>query len=162
MPRSQSIFLTVLVFVTSLGAFAGTQFKATTTLTAQTSNNTSAANTFVTQSNGNIGATNISKVPTRTLLYSGSTAKIYVHFMPWFGFGDHMDVGYASNDVAQVQRQVADLISRGMDGAIVDWFGQGALTHNFSYYDQAVQDFMHEAEFHANFNFAIMDDAGSL
>src|SRR5262249_6928833 len=73
-----------------------------------------------------------------------------------------MDVGYASNDVVQVQKQVADLISRGMDGAIVDWFGQGALTHNFSYYDQAVQDFMHEAEFHANFNFAIMDDAGSL
>src|SRR5215813_4189598 len=99
MPRSQSIFLTVLVFVTSL-AFAGTQFNPTTTLTAQTSNNTSAANTFVTQTNGNTGAANVSKMPTRSLLYPGSTARIYAHFLPWFGFGDHMNVGYASNDPA--------------------------------------------------------------
>jgi len=162
MPRSQSIFLTVLVFVTSLGAFAGTQFKATTTLTAQTSNNTSAANTFVTQTNGNTGAANVSKMPTRSLLYPGSTARIYAHFLPWFGFGDHMNVGYASNDPAQVQRQVVDMISRGIDGIIINWYGQGTLTHKFSYYDQATQDLMHEAELHPNFNFAIMDDAGSL
>ena len=141
---------------------AGTAFQATTTLTAQTSNNTSAANTFTTQVNGNLGAGNISKVSMHTLLYPGSTAKIYVHLMPWFGFGDHMNVGYTSNDPAQVQRQVADLVSRGIDGVIADWFGQGTLTHKFSFYDQAVQELMHEAELRTNFNFAVMDDAGSL
>jgi len=69
------------VFLLSVLASAGTAFKATTTLAAETSNNTSAANSFTTQTNGNIGANNISKAPVRSLLYPGSTAKI----MPiWF------------------------------------------------------------------------------
>lgn len=155
------ILLAVFLAV-SLEGFAGTNFKATTTLTAQTSNNTSAADTFVTQTNGNLGATNISKVPTRSLLYAGSTAKIYAHFMPWFGFGGHTNVGYTSNDATQVEKQVTDMVSRGVDGAIVDWYGPGTFTHTFSYYDQATQELMHDAESNGNFSFAIMDDAGSL
>lgn len=155
--------LLALFLVVAFQSFAGTQFQATTTLTAQTSNNTSAANTFASQSNGNLGASNISKMPTRTLLYPGATGKIYVHLMPWFGFGtDHMNVGYTSNDPAQVQRQVADLVSRGIDGVIIDWFGQGTLTHKYSYYDQVVQEFRQQAESQTNFNFAVMDDAQSL
>ena len=153
---------TALVLLVSLNAVAGTSFKANTTLAAETANNTSAANTFATQTNGNLGATNISKLPTRSLLYPGSTAKIYVHLMPWFGFGNHMNVGYTSNDPTQVQRQLNDMVSRGLDGVIIDWFGQGTLDHGFAAYSQVVQDFMQDAEQQPNFNFAIMDDAGSL
>lgn len=137
-------------------------FAPTTTLSAETSNNTSAAASFTTQTNGNIAGANVSKVPMRTLLYSGSTAKIYAHFVPWFGFGDHMNVGYTSNDVAQVQKQVADMISRGFDGIVIDWYGRGTMNHNFVYYDQASQDMMHEAEAHPGFTFAIMEDVGAL
>jgi PKD repeat protein len=158
----QQIFLTWLVLITSSGAFAGTAFKATTTLSVETGNNTSAADSFASQTNGNLGATNISKTPMRNLLYPGSTAKIYVHLMPWFGFSNHMNVGYASDDAAQVQRQLNDMVSRGVDGVIVDWFGQGTLDHTFASYSQVVQDFMQDAEQQPNFNFAIMDDAGSL
>ena len=154
--------ITVLALLFSIAAMAGTPFKATTTLTAETSNNTSTANTFATQSNGNVGATNVSKLPVRSLMYPGATAKIYVNFLPWFGFGDHMNVGYASNDVTQVQKQVADMMSRGIDGAIIDWYGQGKFNQHFVYYDQASTDLMHEAELHPGFNFAIMDDAVSL
>ena len=154
--------LLVFAFMSAASAWAGTAFQATTTLTEQTSNNTSAANTFTAQVNNNLGASNISKVPLRTLLYPGSTAKIYVHLMPWFGFGDHMNIGYTSNDPVQVQKQVTDLVSRGADGAIIDWFGQGTLTHKYSFYDQVVQEFMQQAELRANFSFAVMDDAGSL
>ncbi|HLJ28511.1 MAG TPA: PKD domain-containing protein [Candidatus Angelobacter sp.] len=162
MRRYGQILLCSLVLSFSLTSFAGTTFKATTTLTAETANNTSAANSFLSQSNGNLGAANISKMPIRNLLFPGSTAKIYVHLMPWFGFGDHMNVGYSSDDPVQVQRQVNDMVSRGLDGAIIDWFGQGTLTHEFASYSQVVQDFMQDAELQANFNFAIMDDAGSL
>ncbi|MGE5322119.1 MAG: PKD domain-containing protein, partial [Actinomycetota bacterium] len=143
-------------------SFAGTKFQATTTLAAETGNNTSAADAFVSQSNGNIGATNISKMPTRGLLYSGSTAKIYAHFLPWFGFGDHMNVGYTSNDVAQVQRQVNDMVSRGLNGAVIDWYGRGEFNKNFVFYDQATQMLMQQAELHPGFRFAIMYDAGAL
>jgi PKD repeat protein len=160
--RIYGISVTLFVVLSSLLASAGTTFKATTTLAAETSNNTSAADSFVTQTNGNIGATNISKAPTRNLLYPGSTAKIYAHLVPWFGFGDHMNVGYASNDSLQVQKQVNDMLSRGLDGAIIDWYGRGESSKHFLSYDQATQAFMHQSELHPGFNFAIMHDAGAL
>jgi PKD repeat protein len=156
--------LSIILFIglSSLLASAGTTFKATTTLAAETSNNTSAANSFATQTNGNIGATNISKAPTRNLLYSGSTAKIYAHFVPWFGFGDHMNVGYVSSDTVQVTKQVNDMVSRGLDGAVIDWYGRGESSAHFLSYDHAAQAFMAQAELHPGFTFAIMHDAGAL
>lgn len=160
--QTYGIRLTFFIVVSSLLASAGTTFKATTTLAAETANNTSAADSFATQTNGNIRAANISKVPARSLLYPGSTAKIYAHFVPWFGFGDHMNVGYISNDTLQVQKQVNDMVSRGLDGGIIDWYGRGEFNKHFVYYDQATQAFMHQSELHPGFNFAIMHDAGAL
>lgn len=160
--RVYAVCVTVLVVFSSLLASAGTAFKATTTLAAETSNNTSAANSFSTQTNNNLGATNISKAPIRSLLYPGSTAKIYAHLVPWFGFGDHMNVGYVSSDTLQVQKQVNDMLSRGIDGAIIDWYGRGESSKNFASYDLGVQAFMHQSELHPGFNFAIMHDAGAL
>ena len=160
--RVYAVCFTVLVVFSSLLASAGTAFKATTTLAVETSNNTSAANSFTNQTNNNVGATNISKAPIRSLLYPGSTTKIYAHLLPWFGFGDHMNVGYVSSDVQQVQSQVNDMLSRGIDGAIIDWYGRGESSAHFASYDLAVQAFMHQAELHPGFNFAIMHDAGAL
>ena len=150
------------VLVSCLLASAGTKFQATTTLSAETGNNTSAADSFLAQTNGNSGAGNISKVDTRTLLFSGATSKIFAHFLPWFGFGDHMNVGYTSNDALQVQKQVNDMVSRGMNGAIIDWYGRGEFNRNFVFYDQASQLLMHQAEAHPGFQFAIMYDVGAL
>ncbi|HEX9254012.1 MAG TPA: hypothetical protein VF938_00655, partial [Candidatus Angelobacter sp.] len=160
--RKYRVSITFFVVFCSLTASAGTAFQATTTLAAETSNNTSTSDSFATQTNGNLGATNISKVPTRNLIYPGSTAKIYAHLVPWFGFGDHMNVGYASNDTLQVQKQVNDMLSRGLDGAIIDWYGRGESSKHFASYDLAVQSFMHQSELYPGFNFAIMHDAGAL
>src|SRR5438270_6793812 len=99
------------------------QIVPTTTLSAETANNTSAADGFATQSNDNIAASNISKVPTQSLLYPGSTAPVYAHFMGWFGQTNHMNVGYTSSDPAVVQRQVSDAMSRGLTAFIEDWYG---------------------------------------
>src|SRR5712691_7036241 len=83
--------------------FAGTLvIHSRTTLITETSNNTSAANSFQAQSNGDIGASNISKLDLHTLLYPGATTKIYAHLMLWFGGPSPMNVGYKSNDAAQV------------------------------------------------------------
>src|SRR5437899_6862397 len=86
----------------------------TTTLAAETANNTSAADGFATQSNGNIAASNISKVPTQSLLYPGATAPVYAHFMGWFGPSNHMNVGYTSTAPAQVARQGSDPLGRSL------------------------------------------------
>jgi hypothetical protein len=128
----------------------------TTTLAAQTSNNTSAANSFSSQSNGNRGAGNVSEVDVHSLLYSGATTKVYAHLLVWFGQSNHMNVGYSSTDAAQIKRQINDMISRGIDGVIIDWYGPNNSK------DQATQLVMAEAENHPGFTFAIMVDQGAI
>ena len=85
----------------------------TTTLAAQTANNTSAANGFLKQANGNAGAGNVSKVDVHSLLYPGASTKIYAHLMLWFGGSNHMNVGYSSTDAAQVHQQITDMMAVG-------------------------------------------------
>jgi hypothetical protein len=129
----------------------------TTTLAAQTSNNTSASSGFPSQSNGNRGAGNVSKVDVHSLLYSGTTTKVYAHLMLWFGPGSgHMDVGYSSTNPGQVNSQINDMVSRGIDGVIIDWYGPN------NFIDQATQLVMAAAQNHPGFTFAIMVDAGAI
>ncbi len=147
-----------VVLATSSWLCASTPVVPNTTLAAETSNNTSAASTFQTQTaNGNLGATNISKVSIKSLLYPGFNGKVYVHFMPWFGGTNHMNVGYESNDATQVAKQVNDLISRGVDGAIVDWYGPNSLRA-----DGTTKLLRAEAEKHPGFQFAVTEDVGAL
>ncbi len=131
---------------------------ATTTLQAETGNNTSAADSFVAQTNGNVSAGNVSKVPIRSLLYSGSATRIYATWLGWFGKPDHMSVGYNSADAGQVHRQVEDMISRGIQGAIAAWYGAANTT-----IDASTMLLRNEAEAHpGQFEFAIMEDVGAL
>jgi len=149
-------FCAVLLLSATGVSFAQTAVVPTTTLAAQTANNTSAANTFVTQTNGNVGAGNISKVDVHSLLYRGATTKIYAHLMLWFGKSGHMNVGYSSQDATQIHRQITDMISRGIDGVMIDWYGPN------SYEDQATKLVMAEAEMHPGFTFAIIVDHGAI
>jgi hypothetical protein len=145
----------LLLSVTSVCA-AGSYVNPTTTLAAQTANNTSAATSFVTQTNGNAGAANVSKVDVHSLLYSGATSKVYAHLMVWFGGSNHMNVGYSSIDAGQVHNQITDMISRGIDGVIIDWYGPNNNE------DTAAKLIMAEAESHPGFTFAIMIDQGAI
>ena len=139
------------------GSGSGGTPPTSTTLQAETGNNTSAADSFAGGTNGNTRPGNVSKVPINALLYSGANTKIYAHYMPWFGSSSHMNVGYRSDDGAQVKKQVDDMISRGIQGAIVDWYGPAATLQ-----DTSTKLVMKEAEGHAGFTFAVMEDAGAL
>lgn len=131
---------------------------ASTTIQAETANNTSAANSFAQQTNGNAGASNVSKLPLRSLLYTGANTKMYVTWVGWFGRNDHIDVGYNSDDATQVHRQVQDMMSRGIDGAIAAWYGASN-----SSIDSATQLLKKEAEAQGGqFQFVIMEDMGAL
>lgn len=135
---------------------AGNSVIPTTTLAAQTANNTSAADSFPNQSNGNSAPGNASKVDVHSLLYPGATTKVYAHLMLWFGGSNHMNIGYNSTDPAQVHRQITDMISRGIDGVVIDWYGPNNSI------DQATKLVMTEAEKHPGFSFAIMVDQGAI
>jgi hypothetical protein len=155
--RRRLVPLAGMLLVMPIVCSASSYVIPTTTLAAQTSNNTSASNSFGSQSNGNRGAGNISKVDVHSLLYSGTTTKVYAHLMLWFGPGSgHMNVGYSSTDPEQVNNQINDMVSRGIDGVIIDWYGPNNSI------DQATQLVMAAAQNHPGFTFAIMIDAGAM
>ena len=77
--------------------------------------------------------------------------------MPWFGTPQHIDVGYRSDDAQQVARQVADMASRGIQGAIVDWYGPGPDLKN-----RSTILLMKAAESTQGFQFAVSVDKGAL
>ena len=104
----------------------------------------------------NAAPSNVSKLPIRSLLYEGSNTRIFTRYMPWFGDPKHRDVGYRSDDREQISRQVADMISRGIQGAIVDWYGPNSGSKN-----ESTILLMKEAE-RQNFEFAVSEDAGAL
>ena len=135
---------------------AQAQLSITTTLAQQTANNTSAATSYTTQVNGNLGAANVSKLPIRSLLYPGATTKLLAHVEPWWGSSSHIDIGYSSADTAQVQRQIQDITSRGLDGAVVDWYGPG------SYEDGTVKTLFAQAELHPGFSLIAEIDVGAI
>jgi hypothetical protein len=151
------VFVFVGLAIFAIQAYASNLvIKPTTTLAQETSNNTSAADSFKTQANGNIAAGNVSKLDIHSLLYSGNHTKVYAHFMGWFGNASHMNVGYDSTNRTQVARQVQDMVSRGFDGVIIDWYGKGTTS------DSASLAVMKEAEAHPGFTFAIMVDKGAI
>ncbi|MGI9100856.1 MAG: PKD domain-containing protein [Terriglobales bacterium] len=161
----------LIVLSLAATAFAGTlQIVPTTTLAAETGNNTSASGLWITSGNGDLGAGNVSKVDTHTLLYPGFSGKIYAHLMGWFcmnagstavGAGtscsSHVQIGYNSNDPAVVQAQVNDMISRGFDGVIHDWYGPNKTAD-----DIETRNYMAEAQLHPNFTFSLMVDKGAI
>jgi hypothetical protein len=129
----------------------------TTSLAAETSNNTSASSSFPGWTDGNMKSGNVSKVDIHNLLYSGSTTKVYAHLMIWWGYQGHKSIGYTSWSQAEVTAQVNDMISRGIDGAIIDYYGPARTTE-----EQAVQMFFREAEKHPGFEVAIDLDKGGI
>jgi PKD repeat protein len=129
----------------------------TTTYEVETGNNTSAPSTFTTQTDGNIGAGNVSKLDTHTLLYPGFNGKIYAHVVGWFGGSNHENIGYNSSDPAVVKAQITDMASRGIDGIIHVWYG---AVNNIS--NLEAQAVMNEAQNHPGFTFAIMIDHGAI
>jgi len=139
-----------------------------TTLAAQTTNNTSAANSFpgceittVTNGqcvdNGDLAASNISKVDVHTLLSeSQQGAKIYTTYIPYWVHGSHPNIGYSSRDQNQVTREVSDLTSRGFDGVLVDWYGPG------SFEESATEILKTQLEQQNDLKFSLMIDQGAI
>src|SRR3984893_15024006 len=154
--RHEKLVSAVLLLAATGVCWAGNYVVPSTTVASLTSNNTSAANSFARQPNGNLAEGIVSKSDIHSLLYSGNTTKVYAHLMVWFGGSSHINVGYSSTDAGQVARQINDMISRGIDGVIIDWYGPDSST------DQATQLVMAEAEKHPGFTFAIMVDQGAI
>jgi hypothetical protein len=73
-----------------------------------------------------------------------------------------MSIGYISDDAQQIKKQVTDMVSRGLNGVIIDWYGIDPAGSDFLMIDHVTQLMMQEAELHPGFSFAIMYDQGAL
>jgi len=158
-PRiSRCALVPVLIAFICSAAFAQ-QFiyKPSTTLALQRANNTSAASSFAGLDNGIPAPGNVSKLSTSSLLYPHNSSTVYAQFEPWFGQSTHINVGYSSDSAAQVQLQVQDMLSRGIHGVIVDWYGPNAAIEN-----STTLLMMTEAQNNPGFTFAVQEDAGAL
>ncbi len=94
---------------------------------------------------------NVSVATLQSLLYAGNSTMMFTYLMPWFCMNSgstvtgstsvlcdsHIQVGYNSNDSATVNGQASDMIRRGFQGVIIDWYGP---TLGFPY-DQVSQKF---------------------
>jgi hypothetical protein len=147
----------VLLCLGLYAAGCSAQSSSPAAVSCQNVNNTSASDRYRGGGSGNALPGNVSKVSIRTLLYRGSQTRIYTRYMPWFGDEHHKDVGYRSDDRQQVSKQVADMASRGIQGAIIDWYGPEASLKN-----QSTMWLMKAAEVQGGFEFAISEDAGSI
>jgi hypothetical protein len=129
----------------------------TTALATETANSTNLTG-FNGTTNGNVKPGNVSKVDIHTLLYTGATTKIFAHYMPWWNSAGHVSVGLGDEaDPAVASAQVAEAISRGMDGFIIDWYGPQNAHHN-----TATMNVKAAAEASPNFEFAIIEDSGAM
>jgi hypothetical protein len=147
----------LLTYICLCAALGIAQTPSQTAISCENANNSSASPGFRGGNNGNAPPGNVSKLPIRSLLSGGSQTRLYTRYMPWFGDPHHHDVGYRSDDPQQSARQVADMISRGLQGAIVDWYGPDSELKN-----QSTMLLMKEAERQGTFEFAISEDAGSI
>lgn len=130
----------------------------TITLELLKRNNTSASSAFRGMNNGNAASSNVSKLPLSSLLYGGNNTRIYARVVPFFlKTQKHVDVGYQSDDPAQVNQQIEDMISRGISGAIVDWYGT-----DHPDLGRTVFAFRVAAEHYPGFSFVISEDKGAL
>lgn len=94
----------------------------TTTLAQLTQNNTSAADSFPGWVNGMAKAGNVSHEPL------GIPQMKLIHGCFWWGSSSHPNIGINCADPAYCAKCAADAKARGLDGFLLDWYGQGHQT----------------------------------
>lgn len=102
-------------------------------------------------------SSDVSTIPIKSVLPVNSQIRLYVHLYGWFGSAAHTAAGYNSADPMQVEKQLADMIARGINGAVLNWHGSSDIT------DQTALTFKIESEKSAApFEFAIEVDGDTL
>ena len=68
--------------------------------------------------------------------------KLLAVYMPWFGDHTHMDVGYSSQDLAVLRKQIQQARHMGISAFVVDWYGESRTysDHNFALLQEAASE----------------------
>lgn len=68
--------------------------------------------------------------------------KLLAVYMPWFGDHTHINVGYSSDDLGVLRRQIEQARQRGISGFVVDWNAERNpySDHNFGLMEQVADE----------------------
>lgn len=152
-----------LLMLVSISAWAATQvtISPTTTLSAQTSNNTAAWSGYTADASDNPSAGNVNRANLHSLL-NDSTVFIGARLIPFWGTSYHPYVGYSENDPSVVTRQVNDAMGRGIQYFVIDWYGP-PNTPDQTFNNTSALNLKKAAEATSGkFRFALSLDGGAL
>ena len=68
-----------------------------------------------------------SNVDVHSLVPARPDLRWFAHATPWFGPSNHINIGLNNNTDAYISAMLTDMINRGFDGVVVDWYGQGGV-----------------------------------
>lgn len=94
----------------------------------------------------------VSHVNVHTLIPSRPELRWFANGTCWWGKSSHIDIGVNDNTDAQVAAEISDLESRGFDGIIFSWYGQGSFEDSVAL---KVQQYLHSSS-NTNKNFKMM------
>lgn len=89
-------------------------------------------------------------------LFPGTKAKIFIHYMPWWGKQGHIRIGLDEHDSKLLAEQVDAMIARGFDGVIV------SESHSGDFNTTTTHRLFAEVEKRKGFGFAVMYNHGGL
>jgi len=72
----------------------------------------------------------VSKMDVHTLIPSRPDLRWFAHATPWFGPGNHIQIGINCDSDAYVTAMINDMKNRGFNGVIINWYGKGDITDN--------------------------------
>lgn len=95
----------------------------------------------------------VSSASVKSLLpnYSGPW---YAHLVPWFGSSSHISNGTNCHNPAWTVAMLSDVLGRGFDGMIIDWYGSG------SYEDGSTLLIQQQIQNYLSLTYCIMIDQG--
>jgi hypothetical protein len=69
----------------------------------------------------------VSRTDVHAYFPANSSIPVYAHITPWFGHAGHVQIGVNCNTTTWVQAAIEDAAARGINGFIIDWYGEGSF-----------------------------------
>jgi len=98
----------------------------------------------------------VSHVDVHTLIPSRPDLRWFANGTCWFGTSSHISIGVTNNTANYVAAMISDLESRGFNGLILSWYGQGASDGTDGVAQKVKAYLASSANTNQNFTFIIM------
>ena len=156
--------LLLIVCLLNIASAGGVNIVPTTTLAAETANNTSASNQFLGSSNGKCGSGAGEQAAVDAICYIPARTRKFTSTYSRGGATPRTSTSATIRPIrSRYIMQIEDMISRGINGIFVDWYGIKCPNMTQCNHENAATiALLNEAEQHAGFEVAVSQDWGEL